>query len=217
MKTAPVSCTLQRLRRHARIALVLALAALAGLTGCSDDVPADAVLLSSFPSPLPEIFKNDSSAFRGIKLGMSRQEVKTRCNAKTLTLDESLSLLYEDSLPGKTSFTFEFSFDSLGLSIVQVDIYQRGSADGDSLQQRISRFFTQLHGSPNQVKDNWQWLPQGQIRPTAIVLQDESAEYGYGKVSLLFYDTNITDMPLLDEDGFEGNPDSLAGDSMLVF
>ncbi|TND10428.1 MAG: hypothetical protein FD123_70 [Bacteroidetes bacterium] len=201
-----------------RFSVLLSALAAGLLFSCSNEPETDRVL-RSFPSPLPEILKNDSAAFRGIGLGMNVNAVKQRCNPKTLTLGEADNLLYEDSLAGKTSFTYEFNFDSLGLKEIQVDIYQRDSADAELMFGRFMDYFSRIYGQPESVQEFRRWKVPGQMRPTAIILKDESAEYGYGKLALTVYDTDMTDVIFIEGGEFQmGTPeDSLGRDSVRVF
>jgi|GEM_PF-928742 len=162
------------------------------LFSCSNEkVPDNQKLLHGFEAPLPELMRNDEGIFRGISLGMTMAQVRASTGDTNLTQMEPNYLLFEDSLGKKDHYTYDFSFDSLGLKEINIDVYQHDSADAQALFDLFKGYFTKKYGEPSTVKDLLTWEIKGQKRSTEVALLDQSIDYGYGKLTIIFYDKHL--------------------------
>lgn len=166
------------------------------LTACSGGPAPETTLIRQFPSPLPQIMRNDEGVFRGITLGMDMKNVRTLTGDSNLTQAEPNYLFFEDSVGKKDHFTYDFIFDSLGLKEMNLDVYQPDSTDSESLLGQFKGYFTKKYGVPAEAKDMLIWSIPGQKRTTELAMYDESIDYGYGKLTLSFYDKKLAGDPL---------------------
>ena len=159
---------------------------------CSDDTPKQDPKLVPFGYPVAEILQTDSAVFRGVTLGLKIGDVLKKIGKNNLTEQQVDYLFYEDSLSGKASFTYEFSFNAEGLYEMHVDIYGRDSTNAQTMTKRFENYFTSKYGEPDYFNDLLIWTIKSPKYEAELVLTDQSAEYTYGKIAISVYDKSFS-------------------------
>lgn len=171
---------------------------------CSDNVPEQDAKLIPFGYPVAEVLQSDSGIFRGITLGMKPEAVLQRNDKKKLTEQQPDYLFFEDSLAGKSGFTYEYSFNNEGLYEMHVDIYGRDSSSADVMTKRFENYFTSKFGEPDYFNDLLIWTVKTGTREAELVLADQTVEYSYGKISISVYDKAFSQPVRSDGDSVPG-------------
>lgn len=174
---------------------------------CSDDAPKVDAKLAPFGYPVAEVLKSDTGLFRGVQLGMKPEDVLKLIGKTHLTEQQPDYLFYEDSLPGKAGFTYEFSFSTEGLYEMHVDIYGRDSSNAQSMTKRFENYYTKKFGEPDYFNDLLIWYVKNGKREAQLELSDQSDEYAYGKIAISVYDKAFAQPTF---------HDSLTGDSLQL-
>jgi hypothetical protein len=114
-------------------------------------------------------------------------ETDTNYLAYTLPVDT----LHPDSVNGDidsvTYFTIAYNFDKQKLNEIDEDIFLADDSIAANLAQRISDYFTEKYGEAATGSDSKVWSFKSNGKKIKVTLSDESAEYDYGKLSLVFY------------------------------
>jgi hypothetical protein len=142
--------------------------------------------------------KNSDHPFRNVMFGDDPKTVKasekripdetdTNYLAYTLPVDT----LRPDSVNGDvdsvTYFTIAYNFDKQKLNEIDEDVFLADDSIAACLAQRISDSFTEKYGEAATGSDSKVWSFKSKGKKIKVTLSDESAEYDYGKLSLVFY------------------------------
>lgn len=138
------------------------------------------------------LMKNNQGVFRGLHFGMSPESVE---KAEQITPDENDKdyLFYTipfDTLAADSNnyFTISYSFDERGMNEIKAEVFLNAEQDAQQLINKIETFYNQKYQKPSNENDIIIWTIRdpnyGKIK---IALADESSEYGYGKITLSFY------------------------------
>jgi hypothetical protein len=133
------------------------------------------------------IFGSRSALFREVNLGMTVEAVKG--SQKEISPEEegadylSYRFAFSDTLQGN----YYFSFDN-GLEEIGVDIFREKQKNCSWLFQRLKKYFTTKYGNMRQENELLIWHADKQGKEGAeITLADESADYGYGKLTITIF------------------------------
>jgi hypothetical protein len=136
---------------------------------------------------LKTIIRTDSGLFRGVNLGMEPGNVKVKEENKRPQDDEvnylSYAFAFSDSLTGNYYYDFDEGLDEIG-----VDIYREKAKDCDWLFTDLKNYYTRRYGQPKTENNMLLWYIPNQGKEGAEVsLQDESKDYGYGKLTITIF------------------------------
>jgi len=140
-----------------------------------------------------------TNQFRHVSLDM---DIKSVTTTEKKTPDEKdtnyvfyslpMDTLYPDSVNEGVDtlnyFTVAYNFDGQKLSEIDEDIYVATDSAAASLKARLVDYFTTKFGDGQVDGDNIVWkLKKSTGKRTKVSLSDESEEYDYGKLSLVYY------------------------------
>ncbi len=156
------------------------------------------LLLFSCHGELPEVSKhgqivemivqNDSGLFRGIELGVTKQELKAKERAK-LAEGQDDYLLYEVTLDSNNYSIIIYSFDAIGLKEINVSIYVTDEDELDDTENNFKNYFTNKYGVSTTSKGFTTWKVQStNTMNAALNMGQEIDPDGTKKLILTFYD-----------------------------
>jgi hypothetical protein len=136
---------------------------------------------------MKKIIRSDSGVFRQVNLNMSLAAVKAL--EKNLKPDEeednylAYSFAFSDTLVGNYYYDFDEGLDEVG-----IDIFREKSTDCDWLFASFKNYYTKRYGIPHEENNMLIWSVPNQGKEGAeITLQDESRDYGYGKLTITIF------------------------------
>ncbi len=140
-----------------------------------------------------------TNQFRHVSLAM---DTKSVINTEKKIPDEKdtnyvfyslpMDTLYPDSVNEGVDtlnyFTVAYNFDTQKLNEIDEDVYLATDSSAAALKLRLVDYFTSKYGDGTTDGDNILWKIKKINGKTAKVsLSDESEEYDYGKLSLVYY------------------------------
>jgi hypothetical protein len=136
---------------------------------------------------MKKILLSDAGLFRGTNIGMPLTQVKALEKGAVPSEEEDNYLSYDfafkDTLQGSYYYSFENGLDEIG-----VDIYREKSKECLWLFTEMKTYFTKRYGDPKTEDHLLLWYVPNQGKEGAqITLSDESADYGYGKLTLTLF------------------------------
>ena len=140
------------------------------------------------PDPVVNSLWGDGTGlFRGVNLAMSVSEVKASQKKQIPEEEEedylSYGFAYSDTLEGSYYFSFENGLEEIG-----IDIYREKNHDCKWLYGLLKIYLNTRFGSPSDENNLLVWHADKQGKEGAeITLADESAEYGYGKLTITIF------------------------------
>lgn len=114
-------------------------------------------------------------------------EVDTNYLSYTLPLDTINADSVNEQIDSLNYFTIAYNFDQQKLNEVDEDVYLSTDSVAAELAQRFSNYFTDKYGQPAAGSDETVWSFTSKGKKIKVTLSDQSAEYDYGKLSLVFY------------------------------
>ncbi len=143
--------------------------------------------VEDYDAVMKKIIRTDEGLFRGTNLGMPLDKVKSIEKDEKPVEEEDNYLSYDfafkDTLQGNYYYSFENGLDEIG-----VDVYREKSKDCSWLLAELTTYFTKRYGAPASEEKLLIWHVQNQGKEGAqITLGDESADYGYGKLTLTLF------------------------------
>ena len=134
-----------------------------------------------------QITKSDSGLFRKIELGMTKSEVKQKESA-TPKEEEEDYLYYEFPTDSNNLYSIAYSFDSTGLTEIQTDIFVGAEEEASNMFNRFKAYYEHKYGQSENETDLLVWTTRSaKYTNIKVSLNDESADYNSGKLSLSFY------------------------------
>jgi hypothetical protein len=141
---------------------------------------------------------NGSSPFRNTTLG---SDINTVLKSEKKSPDEKdsnylyyslpMDTLYPDSVDAAVDtmnyYTIAYNFTQLKLNEVDEYVYLATDSMAAGLGRRLSDYFTNKYGESKDASDSKVWSFRKNGIKTNISLSDESEEYDYGKLSLVYY------------------------------
>lgn len=142
---------------------------------------------------------NGTQQFRHTAIGADFQSVLASEKRSPEEKDTSyiyysipMDTLYPDSIREAADtinyFTIAYNFDTQKLSEIDEDIYLATDSAAAALKLKLNDYFTTKYGDGATDGDNTIWKAKKVNGKTVKVsLSDESEEYDYGKLSLVYY------------------------------
>jgi hypothetical protein len=140
-----------------------------------------------------------SNQFRKIALGLDTKSVLKNEKKKPDENDTNyifyslpMDTLYPDSVNETVDtlnyFTVAYNFDQQKLNEIDEDVYLSSDSAAAVLLGRLSDYFTARYGEGVKENDHTIWkIKKTNNKSTKVSLSDESEEYDYGKLSLVYY------------------------------
>jgi len=140
-----------------------------------------------------------TNQFRHISLGMdtksvisTEKKVPDEKDSNYIFYSLPMDTLYPDSVNESVDtlnyFTVAYSFDQQKLSEIDEDVYVATDSAAASVKSRLVDYFTTKYGDGAIDKDNTIWkIKKINGKMAKVSLSDESEEYDYGKLSLVYY------------------------------
>jgi hypothetical protein len=140
-----------------------------------------------------------TNQFRHISLGMDTKSVISTEKKAPDEKDSNyifyslpMDTLYPDSVNESVDtlnyFTVAYSFDQQKLSEIDEDVYVATDSSAAAVKSRLVDYFTTKYGDGTLDKDNIIWkIKKINGKMAKVSLSDESEEYDYGKLSLVYY------------------------------
>lgn len=187
--------------RHTKylFTLVLSASAVSCLFIASCHTPKSNKVTPTQVSLIQLLIGNGKNQFRHVSLGM---DSKTVLAAEKKTPDETdtnyifytlpIDTLYPDSVNETVDtlnyYTVAYNFDQQKLNEIDEDIYLSTDSAAAVLMRRLTDYFSSKYGQGIADGDNTVWsMNKINGRASKISLGDESEEYDYGKLSLVYY------------------------------
>jgi hypothetical protein len=140
-----------------------------------------------------------ANQFRKISLGMDTKSVLAIEKKKPDENDTNyifyslpMDTLYPDSVNETVDtlnyFTVAYNFDQQKLNEIDEDVYLSSDSSAAVLLGRLSDYFTTKYGDGIKESDHTIWkIKKINGKFSKVSLSDESEEYDYGKLSLVYY------------------------------
>jgi hypothetical protein len=156
--------------------------------------------LTPYQISLTQLLVGDGThQFRKVSLGIDAKSVLLAEKKKPEENDTNyifytlaMDTLYPDSvgeLPDTLNyFNIAYNFDQQKLNEIDEDIYLSTDSAAALLQSRLSDYFTSKYGDGTKESDHTVWkMKKINGKTSKLSLSDESEEYDYGKLSLVYY------------------------------
>jgi hypothetical protein len=156
--------------------------------------------VTPYQIPLTQLLVGDGhQMFRKVTLGADSKTVLASEKKKPDENDTNyifyslpMDTLYPDSVNETVDtlnfYTVAYNFDQQKLNEIDEDVYVSTDSIAASLQGRLSDYFTTKYGEGTKESDHIIWkLKKIGSKTAKLSLSDESEEYDYGKLSLVYY------------------------------
>jgi hypothetical protein len=141
---------------------------------------------------------NGSHPFRNLSLGddpktviksekKSPDETDTNYIAYTMPMDTLHPDSVNEDIDSLNYYTLAYNFDQQKLNEVDEDIFLASDSVASIMLGRLTEYFTTKYGDGVQGSDSMVWGFTQKGKKMKISLSDQSEEYDYGKISLVFY------------------------------
>jgi hypothetical protein len=140
-------------------------------------------------SPAAWLAKDTMGIFRGAEFGDASEVIRQMENDTFLVAAEPRLLQYDYPLPGNRHFELRFDFRKNRLVSFAFDAFLGEEKEGETLTEDFIRYFTSRFGDCESQMGILVWpVPApAEYKEAFLELEDESAEYGYGKVNVSVY------------------------------
>jgi|SRR6185312_3157194 len=140
-----------------------------------------------------------SNQFRHTSLGLdwktvmsSEKKAPEEKDTNYLFYSLAMDTLHPDSIREQVDtlnyFTVAYNFDQQKLNEIDEDVFVATDSVAGKVFHRLSDYFTSKYGQPDSHNDATIWTIKRMNSKTArISLSDESEEYDYGKLSVVYY------------------------------
>lgn len=137
------------------------------------------------------VMRNDTGAFRGFSLGDKLDQVQSKEPGKPAETDANY-LYYEYKLDSANSFNITYTFDDMGLTEIQSDIFINNSENTDVVFNHFKTYFDEHYGASESHQGYTVWtIKSEKYDVVRINLSDESSDFSVdkapGKISLWIY------------------------------
>ncbi len=137
-------------------------------------------------------FRNISrpgESLEDVKKSEKKAPDETDSNYLAYTLN--MDTLHPDSVNGDIDsvnfFTIAYNFEQQKLTEIDEDVFLATDSMAANLYSRLSGAFTARYGKGNEAGDSMVWSYKSEGKNLNVSLSDQSPEYDYGKLSLVFY------------------------------
>jgi hypothetical protein len=183
--------------RPTNTGLIIVIAFSALLYGCNHGNKQDNKSLTVV-SPLQLMIGKGDNVFRNVAFGADPKTVKAaekkmpdEVDTNYISYSFPMDTLHADSvneeIDSNNYFAIAYNFDQQKLNEIDEDIFLASDSVAAHLAQRFSDYFTDKYGESANASDSkvWSFTKKGQ--KIKVTLSDQSQEYDYGKLSLVFY------------------------------
>jgi hypothetical protein len=136
--------------------------------------------------------------FRNVTFGVDPKTVKasekrapdetdTNYILYTLPIDTLNIDSVNEEIDSVSYFTIAYNFDQQKLNEIDEDVFVASDSIAAGLAQRLSDYFTNKYGESATGSDTKVWSFTSKGKKMKVTLSDQSAEYDYGKLSMVFY------------------------------
>jgi hypothetical protein len=172
--------------------LILALAA------CHDPAKKDDKAQPRQVNLIELLIGSGDHTFRKVSLGddpktvkAAEQKIPDETDTNYISYSLPMDTLHADSVNGDIDslnyFTIAYNFDHQKLNEIDEDVFLATDSAGGLLAKRLTAYFSNKYGEPAQESDSMVWSYTKSGKKISISLSDQSEEYDYGKLSLVFY------------------------------
>lgn len=141
---------------------------------------------------------NGKNAFRNVSFGdnpktvqnsekKAADEIDTNYVSYTLPLDTLNADSVNEEIDSLNYFSIAYNFDQQKLNEIDEDIFLATDSVAAGVAQRFTDYFTNKYGEAATGSDEQVWSFTSKGKKVKVTLSDQSAEYDYGKLSLVFY------------------------------
>lgn len=149
-------------------------------------------------SPIQLMLGKGDKVFRNVSFGTDPKTVQStekkapdEVDSNYISYSFPLDTLHADSvneeIDSANYFAVAYNFDQQKLNEIDEDIFLATDSAAAKLAQRFTNYFTDKYGDAAVASDTkvWSFTKKGQ--KIKVTLSDQSEEYDYGKLSLVFY------------------------------
>lgn len=169
---------------------LLSLIGLSVLISCGDNSSSSENKRSEKPfSPAAWLAKDTSGIFRGAEFGDEPEVIRQMENDTFLIAAEARLIQYDYPLPGNRHFEIRYDFRRNRLISLAFDAYLGEEKEGETLAAGFTSYFSSRFGDYESQMGILVWpvTAPAEFKEAFLELEDESAEYGYGKVNVSAY------------------------------
>ncbi len=140
-------------------------------------------------SPAAWFAKDTSGVFRGADFGDEAEVIRLMENDTFLVASDARLLKYDYPLPGARHYELTFQFRKNRLASFSFDAYLTEQREGEELTEDFRNYLTGRFGAHQSKMGIFVWsVPSPpDFKEAFLELEDESAEFGYGKVNISAY------------------------------
>jgi len=147
--------------------------------------------LDSYGPIFENVMVSETGVFRGLSLGNSIDTVLAVEKSEAMEADEGY-LYYEFSIDTLASYNIAYTFDEIGLSEIQSDIFINHSEQTEEVYNSFKSYFDKHYGTSQDHQGFAVWSVNSKKYGTVrINLSNESADFTIedspGKISLWIY------------------------------
>jgi len=168
------------------------------LQSCHNNNPPPVTKTTKPVSLIELLIGNGDHPFRNTSLG---EDPKTVIKSEKKSPDETdtnyvsytmpMDTLHPDSVNADIDslnyYTIAYNFDQQKLNEVDEDIFLATDSAASILLNRLTEYFSNKYGDGAQGSDSMVWSFTRKGKKMTVSLSDQSEEYDYGKISLVFY------------------------------
>ncbi|MCC6691404.1 MAG: hypothetical protein IT235_07715 [Bacteroidia bacterium] len=147
--------------------------------------------LAEYGESFEQLMRTDSGLFRGMDLGLTKEQIKTiePNGLKEEDNNDGVNyLFYELNLDSVTTYTLAYYLPNNRLNSIEADIYLLNEPEAADLFAVFKKYFEKKYGQALVDGDFYFWTAIGRMGKTRIALADESPTYKRGKLTLVIHD-----------------------------
>jgi hypothetical protein len=114
-------------------------------------------------------------------------ETDTNYLSYTLPVDTLHADSVNEDIDSLNYFTIAYNFDQQKLNEIDEDVFLTNDSIAAKVATRLSDYFTSKYGESASGSDSKVWSFKNNGKKMKVTLSDQSDEYDYGKLSLVFY------------------------------
>jgi hypothetical protein len=149
-------------------------------------------------NPIQLLIGNGTNVFRNVSFGVdpatvkssekkAPDEIDTTYISYSLPLDTIHADSVNEEIDSLNYFTIVYNFDQQKLNEIDEDVLLANDTAASVLSSRLADYFTNKYGTPANGSDAMVWSFKHKGKKMKVTLSDQSEEYDYGKLSLVFY------------------------------
>jgi len=139
----------------------------------------------------PNVFRNVTFGADPKTVEGSEKKTPDETDTNYISYSMPLDTLHADSvnedIDSLNYFTIAYNFDQQKLNEIDEDVFLTNDSVAAVLSNRLSDYFTDKYGQSASGSDSKVWSIKSKGKKFKVTLSDQSEEYDYGKLSLVFY------------------------------